>query len=116
MCCAVNIARGRPTLQSSTAYNGISSRAVDGTTNSDWSAASCTHTQTESSPWWRVDLEQTIAVGEVTVYNRGDCCGDRLSEFEVRVGASDSFASGTSCGTASRSIHLAIVCISHFHM
>ena len=46
----------------------------------------CTHTNEESDPWWRVDLERVEPVAEVNIVNRGDCCGDRLNGAEIRVG------------------------------
>ena len=36
-----------------------------------WGGGSCTHTNSESSPFWRVDLEQQVAVNTVKVVNRG---------------------------------------------
>ena len=68
-------------------------KAVDG--NSDtffW--ASCTETMGDDfrNPWWRVDLEQVEPVNEVYIVNRGDCCGDRLNPFEIRVGNYDKIA------------------------
>lgn len=41
------------------------------------------------NPWWRVNLEQWLPVSEVYILNRGDCCGDRLKGFEIRVGKFD---------------------------
>ena len=51
-----NVARGRPTRQSSTAYGGDSKRAVDGNKNPNWNGRSCTHTSRQGNPWWRVDI------------------------------------------------------------
>ena len=31
-------------------------------------------------------MEQMEPVNEVYIVNRGDCCGDRLNPFEIRVG------------------------------
>ena len=65
-----------------------SSNAVDG--NSQTTFGSCTRTQrahTFQNPWWRVDLGQQVEpVNEVYIVNRGDCCGERLNPFEIRVG------------------------------
>ena len=47
---------------------------------------SCTHTREQPNPWWGVDLGSSKRVAEVYILNRGDCCGDRLSSFEIRVG------------------------------
>jgi len=67
-------------------YDAVSSRAVDGNSNTHYShGKSCTHTKNETNPWWRVDLGQVEPVSEAVV-NRGECCGTRLSSFEIRVG------------------------------
>jgi len=83
-----NLAYNKPTDQSSTDEGGNSNRAVDGKIIRDYGSGSCTHTLNEKSPWWRVDLGQVEPVSEVYVVNRGDCCGNRLSSFEIRVGRS----------------------------
>jgi len=83
-----NLAYNKPTIQSSTSPGGSSSRAVDGIINTNYIDGSCTHTLFEANAWWRVDLGQVDPVTEVYVVNRGDCCGDRLSSFEIRVGTS----------------------------
>jgi len=81
-----NIVRSNPTAQSSSVSGGISRRAVDGNTNTNYGGGSCTHTRAESEPWWRVKLKKETAIESVQVWNRGDCCGSRLNGFEVRVG------------------------------
>ena len=85
-----NLAYLKDTNQSST-FNlgdatGASSNAVDGNSNIDFFGGSCAHTRFEKQPWWRVDLENVELVNEVYVVNRGDCCGNRLNPFEIRVG------------------------------
>ena len=81
-----NVALGRPTSQSSTAYNGISSRAVDGDINGAWSGKSVTHTSSTSNPWWKVDLDATTSIDKIIIYNRTDsCCSSRLSNFYLDV-------------------------------
>ena len=84
-----NIARGQNTRQSSTGWGGSSSRAVDGNRNSQWGGRSCTHTHRQHNAWWRVDLGADYKVGMVKVTNRGDCCGNRLSNLDIRVGNTD---------------------------
>ena len=82
-----NIAYQKNTSQSSTiSDNGTSGHAVDGNSNTQWNGGSCAHTNAEKQPWWRVDLGNVELVNEVYVVNRGDCCGDRLNPFEIRVG------------------------------
>ena len=84
-----NIARGKPAAQSSTYPGGKASNAVDGNRNPNWSGRSCTHTHKQMYPWWRVDLKRFYLVGKVSLTNRGDCCGNRLRNFEIRVGNKD---------------------------
>ena len=87
------------TTQSSTASNAKASRATDGNTDTTFSKNSCTATKEEESPWWSVDLDRTMEVKSVTVYNRGDCCGDRLNGFEVKVGDdSNDWERNAACG------------------
>jgi endonuclease/exonuclease/phosphatase family metal-dependent hydrolase len=78
-----NIALGKPTSQSSLAYSGEASRAVDGNTSGQYGDKSVTHTEHETAPWWKVDLGGSFYVEEVVIFNRTDCCGDRLSNFHV---------------------------------
>jgi len=76
-----NVAQGAAAAQSSTAWGGHASRAADGST--DGGNNSVTHTNYEHQPWLEVDLGQTRTVYGVTIWNRTDCCSDRLSNFEV---------------------------------
>ena len=55
----------KPAAQSAVTHDGSASRAVDGNTNSEFSAGSCTCTNQESSPWWTVDLGATYAIEKV---------------------------------------------------
>ena len=79
-----NIAAHKSASQSSIAYGGEASRAVDGNRDNAWNHRSVTHTDFQDHSWWKVDLEKEEAVGTVRIYNRGD--GDvanRLSNFDV---------------------------------
>lgn len=67
-----NIALGKPTLQSSTAWSGWSSRAVDGNTNGDYAAGSTTHTHRTWKPFWTVDLQAEYNISTIRVSNRTD--------------------------------------------
>jgi len=58
---------------------------VDGKSATVWSAKSCTHTANEDKAWWIVDLGKGEHVTEVYIVNRASE-GDRLSNFEIRVG------------------------------
>ncbi|XP_067028443.1 uncharacterized protein [Acropora muricata] len=97
-----NLAFNKPTKMIGGPPWHPSSNAVDG--NSQTTFRSCTHTQRASifqNPWWRVDLGQVEPVNEVYIVNRGDCCGDRLNPFEIRVGpaSSDNGITNPLCGS-----------------
>lgn len=80
-----NVAAGKPTSQISTDYGGIPSRAVDGNLDGNMDHGSVTHTNTAVGAWWEVDLQQATTIQRISVYNRTECCGDRLSNFSVQI-------------------------------
>jgi hypothetical protein len=69
----------------STYSTASASRAVDGNTDGNWSSGSVTHTATGGQDWWEVDLGAVQSIRSVRVWNRTDCCADRLSDFYVFV-------------------------------
>ncbi|KAM8868908.1 uncharacterized protein AB9W97_016516 [Spinachia spinachia] len=81
------------------AYNGI-----DGNPDSNFHSGSCTHTDKENDPWWRVDLLHPYTVTSIAITNRGDCCRERLNGAKVHVGNSltDNGASNPVVGTIDR--------------
>lgn len=78
-----NIALGKRVSQSSTAYDGFASKAVDGNTNGNFENQSVTHTDFQSKPWWQVDLDSEETIRQINIYNRTDTASDRLSNFHV---------------------------------
>ncbi len=80
-----NLALGKETNQSSTGYGGVSSRAVDGNTSGNWNNRSITHTNNTYRPWWQVRLGQNYTIGSIKIWNRTNCCSNRLSNFDVFV-------------------------------
>ncbi|KAI8507152.1 hypothetical protein Bbelb_155910 [Branchiostoma belcheri] len=68
--------------------------AVDGST----SVRSCTHTKEgRDNPMWWVDLGQSYMIKRVVIFNRQDCCQERLNPFNIHIG--DSFVStNPKCG------------------
>ncbi len=71
--------------QSSVDYGGEPTRGNDGSTNQDYNDGSITHTKTEKDPWWQLDLNGVKDIGRIKVWNRGDCCGERLKDAIVEV-------------------------------
>jgi len=73
--------------QVSSEYHGTpASRAIDGNTNQHWNGGSCTHTMNWGHPWWNADfVGGAKAVKKVEIWNRSDCCQNRLSGAKVYV-------------------------------
>ncbi len=80
-----NLALNKPATQISEGWGGAASRAVDGNTNGNFNGNSVTHTATGTQDWWQVDLGSSYALETIKVWNRTDCCGERLSNFYVFV-------------------------------
>ena len=91
----MNLARSKPAEQSSTAYDGVASRAVDGNTDGDYANGSVTFAQEGTNPWWQVDLGTAPTIHAVQLWNRTDGAPEvpaRLSDFYVFV-SKDPFTS-----------------------
>ncbi len=89
----INVVRGKAVLQSSIWYGAVPERAIDGITDGDYNEGSVTHTANELQPWWEIDLGESYDMTNVVLWNRTDCCSDRLSNFHILVG-DDPFVSG----------------------
>ena len=101
-----DLAKFKPAVQSSTYDHDClpdASVAVDGNTEGvfyPW--CSVTHTNNDDQAWWQVNLRGSYTVNLVRVFNRVDCCMERLANFNVTlrnaVGktlATKNFAGGT---------------------
>lgn len=77
-----DLAFRRPTSQTSTDFGGESSRAVDGDSDGNFDHGSVTHTKQEDNPEWHVSIEPG-SIESITIFNRTDCCSDRLRGAEV---------------------------------
>jgi alpha-L-fucosidase 2 len=81
-----NLALRKTATQSSTGYGGDPGRAVDGNTDGHYfNGKSVSHTNSEQGAWWQVDLGASYPIGLIRIWNRTDCCGERLSNFRVLV-------------------------------
>ncbi|HEY5310892.1 MAG TPA: DUF1553 domain-containing protein, partial [Pirellulales bacterium] len=82
----VNLALKGKAKQSSTHKPGPARLANDGETNGQFYAGSVTHTETQQSPWWEVDLGSEQPIGRVVVWNRMDQnSGGRLAGYRLRL-------------------------------
>ncbi|XP_029107710.1 deleted in malignant brain tumors 1 protein-like [Scleropages formosus] len=80
--------KGTATQSSQYDSYGAAGNAIDGNRNTKYTDGSCTHTNQDSKPWWRLDLQDVFTVTSVTITNRGDCCSERIDGAEIRVGNS----------------------------
>ncbi|XP_063048541.1 uncharacterized protein LOC134442221 [Engraulis encrasicolus] len=62
--------------------------AIDGNRDSYFNHGSCTATDDETNPWWRVDLLKEYIITSVVITNRRDCCSERLDGAEIHIGSS----------------------------
>ncbi|XP_078662291.1 sushi, von Willebrand factor type A, EGF and pentraxin domain-containing protein 1-like [Branchiostoma floridae x Branchiostoma belcheri] len=98
---AGTVAMSKPAYQTSTGHDGPAELAVDGNTNGDYFAGFCTHTVDvpgETEPSWWVDLGQSYMVDRVVIFNRQDCCPERLNPFNIHIGDSDQVSTNPKCG------------------
>ncbi|XP_075444568.1 uncharacterized protein LOC142488078 [Ascaphus truei] len=86
---APNLARlGEASQSSNYIPFATADKAIDGNKNGVFSTQTCTHTNNEKDPWWRLDLKQSYTIDTIVIANRQDCCPERLKGAEVRVGNS----------------------------
>nr|BAK38714.1 F-type lectin [Oplegnathus fasciatus] len=82
-----NLALQGKATQSSLFSFGIAYNAIDGNRGSNWEDGSCSHTNNNINPWWRLDLRKTHKVFSVKITNT-DADADRLNGAEIRIGDS----------------------------
>ena len=84
-----NLALHKNASQSSnyTSILGLPNAAVDGNTDGRWTSKSVTHTNGNGTknPWWTVDLGQVYDISEVQIWNRTDCCKNRLNNMKILI-------------------------------
>merc|ERR1712071_344385 len=80
-----NIAYGKPASQSSLGWMGDADHAVDGNTDGRAWNGSVSETENDTNPWWMVDLEGDFPIQTVFLYNRVDCCSERIEGVIVDI-------------------------------
>ncbi|XP_072548656.1 fucolectin-1-like [Salminus brasiliensis] len=68
--------------------HGHAYNAIDGNTDSHFYHGSCSATDWQQNPWWRVDLLDEYTVTSIVVTNRRDCCSEYINGAEIHVGNS----------------------------
>jgi len=78
----MNLAPGGTATQSSsyrnTTFEFMAEWAINGNTDARYDQLSCSHTNEENEPWWKVTFKYDILVNEILLVNRGDSCGKYL--------------------------------------
>ncbi|VVM25218.1 Oligopeptide transport system permease protein OppC (TC 3.A.1.5.1) [uncultured Gammaproteobacteria bacterium] len=95
----INLALGKPATQSSTflyhSINPVAGYAVDGNTDGYFLNKSTTHTEYAQGAWWQVDLGSKKDIKQIIIYNRTDCCVNRLSNYQVSISNKADFSTHT---------------------
>jgi len=80
-----NLALDGSAFQSSTRFAGLATRAIDNNTDGRFSEGSVTHTGDDANAFWQVDLQSESDISQIVIWNRTDCCVNKLSNFTVKV-------------------------------
>jgi uncharacterized repeat protein (TIGR01451 family) len=91
-----DLAQGKTATQSST-YDSrtTAANAADGNTDGNYFHGSIAHTNQDANAWWQVDLGTSAAIGSITIWNRTDCCPERLNDYWVFVSDTPFLSSDT---------------------
>ncbi len=81
------MALNKKAVQSSQYELGAAGRAVDGNRDPTYESGSCSCSNTESDPWWRVDLQRVYKITAVMITN-SNTHEDRLDGAEIWIGNS----------------------------
>ncbi|EXJ10342.1 PilC/PilY family type IV pilus protein [Nitrincola nitratireducens] len=107
-----NVARSGNATQSSTGFQGVASRAIDGDTRKFYSSGTITHTNGNTSrDWWHLDLGKVYDISQIVIHNRDESgcsngllvsnqCRLRLANVYVMLSETP-FALGTSSSSLS---------------
>ncbi|VVM24599.1 hypothetical protein BSPWISOXPB_4993 [uncultured Gammaproteobacteria bacterium] len=68
---------------------------MDGNTDGYFLNKSTTHTEYAQGAWWQVDLGSKKNIKQIIIYNRTDCCVNRLSNYQVSISNKADFSTHT---------------------
>jgi hypothetical protein len=96
--CGVSIIGPCPVTASSTLTGVLATNLVDR------NMITYFHSNSQGNAHVMIDFQQTVFVSTVRIYNRAECCFNRLNNFDIRVGDSSTFINNPACtsGQASR--------------
>jgi hypothetical protein len=84
--------------QSCTAFGGVASIVIDGDTVTN----SISHTCYADKPWWKVVLDKEYSIHKIAVWNRIDCCKERLNEANLEIWRGDNIVKTKNLGDMSQ--------------
>ena len=73
--------RGRASQSSTHSSFHPASKAIDGRINT----FSHTH-RSDTEPWWRIEFDDVMEFHHIKIYNRHECCQERLDDFSIYYG------------------------------
>lgn len=83
-------------VQSSDYWDGGEAElAIDGNQNGDWHLGSVSSTaggrvdEPDDDPWWKGTLNHISAISKIVIYNRSDCCSERIMGFRLTISIGD---------------------------
>jgi len=77
-----NIGRaGKASQSSDYSASAKASKAIDGDASGSFVSCSCTKEQ--EGAWWEIDLGFEMPIDHVVIFNRNDCCPERLDNVSV---------------------------------
>ncbi|XP_067943027.1 uncharacterized protein [Watersipora subatra] len=78
-----NLALNKEARQSSTytGSTGYGSYPASKAVNGNFGIEDFSHTEPTGTRWWTVDLGQRYVIGQIKLYNRWDCCQERLAKI-----------------------------------
>lgn len=74
--------------QSTTGHGGVAERAIDGNQHTNYRERSCTSTYEPRAGvgnWWLLDLGERARITAIKIWNRSDCCSERINGAKVWV-------------------------------
>ena len=69
--------------QPTTFNNATADKAIDGKTSGAFSEGSVSHTESGSYIWWELDLGADQEITKIVIYNRTDCCAERINPAHI---------------------------------
>ncbi|CAC5416542.1 unnamed protein product [Mytilus coruscus] len=100
------VAEGKASTQSSQHGHHEAVHANDG------NISTFSHTTTEQSPYWMVDLGRDYNIRQIEIFARRDCCGELIRQLDITAGSSHNLMTrcGFYSGPAQTGYHLAFEC------